>query len=169
MERKLKMEFKEEKMTPAYATIPILMAEDDDGDRLLTRKAMERNKIPNPLVTVENGEELLDYLYRRGKFSTLASAPAPCFILLDLNMPRMDGREALKIMKTDERLKKIPVVILTTSQAEEDILNCYGMGANSYIAKPPTFDGLVKVVQSLKDYWLDVVEFPPEKGFYGHA
>jgi two-component system response regulator len=156
-------------MTPALAAIPILMAEDDDGDRFLTRKAMEKSKIANPLVTVENGEELLDYLYRRGKFSASAAAPAPCFILLDLNMPRMDGREVLKVIKSDEVLKKIPVIILTTSTAEEDILGCYGMGANSYITKPPTFEGLLKVVQSLKDYWLDVVEFPSEKGRFFHA
>jgi len=156
-------------MTPALAALPILMAEDDDGDRFLTRKAMEKNRVANPLVTVENGEELLDYLYRRGKFSSSSSAPTPCFILLDLNMPRVDGREALKVIKSDEALKKIPVIVLTTSNAEEDILSCYGMGANSYITKPPTFEGLLKVVQSLKDYWLDVVEFPSEKGPLFHA
>lgn len=148
-------------MTPAPAISPILMADDDDGDLFLARKAMERNHVPNPLVTVANGEELLDYLYRRGKFSGF-NAP-PCFILLDLNMPRMDGREVLKIIKSDDILKKIPVVVLTTSKAQEDILGSYGMGANSYITKPSTFEGLLKVVQSLKDYWIDIVEFPPEK------
>lgn len=156
-------------MTPVSLTIPILMAEDDDGDRLLTRKAMEKNSLTNPLVMVENGEELLDYLYRRGKFSTLVSTPAPCVILLDLNMPRMDGREALKIIKSDENLKKIPVVILSTSKAPEDLLASYDMGANSFISKPSTFEGLVKAMRSLQDYWLKTVELPPEKASHGHA
>jgi len=147
-------------MHPAPATCPILMADDDDGDRLLTQKALEKSRVPNPLVTVINGEELLDYLYRRGKFSGLAPAPMPCFVLLDLNMPLMDGREALRVIKGDERLRKIPVVVLTTSKAEEDILRCYDTGANSYITKPASFEELVRVVQSLKNYWLEVVDLP---------
>jgi CheY-like chemotaxis protein len=155
-------------MIQALATAPILMAEDDDGDCLLTRKAMEKNQVPNPFVTVANGEELLDYLHHRGKFSVSRSAPVPCFILLDLNMPRMDGREALKLIKSDERLKKIPVVVLTTSKAPEDLLGCYDMGANSYVTKPVTFEGLVKTIASMKHYWLETVELPPEmEGHHG--
>ncbi len=147
-------------MVKAQTNIPILMAEDDDGDRLLTKKALEKSQVSNPFITVKDGEELMDYLYRRGAYAKLAASSRPCIILLDLNMPRMDGREALQIIKSDEKLKRIPVVILTTSKAEEDILRSYGMGANSYITKPDSFDGLVKIIESLKDYWLQVVEFP---------
>lgn len=150
-------------MTSADPQAPILMAEDDDSDRLFFRKAMEKNQIPNPLVTVANGEELLDYLYCRGKFAGRnAAKDHPCFILLDLNMPRMDGREALKIVKSDKELRKIPVVILTTSKAEEDIAQSYQIGANSYITKPVDFNGLVRMVDCLKKYWLETVDLPPE-------
>lgn len=148
---------------------PILMAEDDRDDRLITKMALEQNRVANPLVTVENGEELLDYLHHRGKFADSNMAPRPCFILLDLNMPRMDGREALKLIKSDETLRSIPVVIMTTSKAEEDILKSYDMGANSYITKPVTFDGLVKVIHSLKNYWLEIVDLPHEKETENHA
>ncbi len=139
---------------------PILMAEDDPDDRLITSKALEQNRVANPLVTVEDGEELMDYLHRRGKYAPPAEAALPCFILLDLNMPRMDGREALKLIKSDDAFKSIPLVILTTSKAEEDILRGYNLGANSYITKPVTFEGLVTVVRSLKNYWLEIVELP---------
>jgi CheY-like chemotaxis protein len=144
---------------------PILMAEDDPDDQMITRKALEQNRVANPLVIVNDGEELLDYLYHRGKFSEAHAFPAPCFILLDLNMPRMDGREALKIIKADEILRKIPVVVLTTSKAEEDIMKSYNTGANSYITKPVTFEGLVTVIKSLKSYWLEIVDLPDVRGF----
>ncbi len=147
-------------MIKALESAPILMAEDDDGDRLLTRKALERNKVPNPLITVMNGEELMDYLYRRGKFQGLP-APKPCVVLLDLNMPRMDGREALKAIKGDESLRRIPVVVMSTSRAPEDLERSYEAGANSYITKPSTFEEMVKVVESLQHYWLETVELPP--------
>ncbi|HTC20629.1 MAG TPA: response regulator [bacterium] len=147
-------------MGESHLIAPILMAEDDPDDQLITRKALEENRVANPLVVVSNGEELLDYLYHRGKFATPASSPKPCFILLDLNMPRMDGRETLKIIKQDSDLKKIPVVILTTSKAEEDILKSYSTGANSYITKPVTFEGLVNVIRSMKSYWLEIVDLP---------
>lgn len=139
---------------------PILMAEDDEDDRLMAEKAFGENRIANPLVTVSNGVELLDYLHQKGKFSDNSKSIKPCFILLDLNMPKMDGREALKIIKCDEELMRIPVVIITTSKAEEDILISYNVGANSYITKPITFEGLVKVIKTLKDYWLEIVELP---------
>ncbi len=148
-------------MAEKHLLAPILMAEDDPDDQLITRKALEENRVANPLVIVENGELLLDYLHRRGKFAQEASV-TPCFILLDLNMPRMDGREALKLIKQDPALKKIPVVVLTTSKAEEDILKSYNTGANSYITKPVTFAGLVGVIRSLKNYWLEIVDLPFE-------
>jgi two-component system response regulator len=139
---------------------PILMAEDDEDDRMMTEKAFRENRIGNPLVTVANGADLLDYLRHLGKFTDGARSSKPCLILLDLNMPKIDGREALKIIKGDENLMRIPVVIITTSKAEEDILVSYNVGANSYITKPITFDGLVKVIKTLKDYWLEIVELP---------
>jgi CheY-like chemotaxis protein len=143
---------------------PILMAEDDADDRMMAKRALSENWVANPLVMVNNGEELMDYLNQKGKYSDPETSPRPCFILLDLNMPRMDGREALKAIKADEKLKSIPVVIMTTSKAEEDILASYNVGANSYITKPFTFEGLVKVVKALKDYWLEIVELPSTDG-----
>ena len=151
-------------MTVKRNVAPILMAEDDLDDRLLARRALNENYVANPLITVNNGEELLDYLYQKGKFSDPATSPKPCFILLDLNMPKMDGREALKIIKEDETLKGIPIVVMTTSKAEEDIFESYNEGANSYITKPITFAGLVKVIKALKNYWLEIVQLPSEDG-----
>ena len=150
-------------MNLRHTVAPILMAEDDRDDRLITQKALEENRVANPLVVVENGEELLDYLHLKGKYSHLGPSSKPCFILLDLNMPRMDGREALKQIKLDPDLRRIPVVILTTSKAEEDILRSYNTGANSYITKPVTFEGLVKVIKSLQNYWLEIVDLPEEE------
>lgn len=115
-------------MTEKRNIAPILMAEDDADDRLFTGMALKENSVANPLVTVNNGEELLEYLYQKGKFSDPATSPQPCFILLDLNMPKLDGREALKIIKDDEKLKGIPVVVMTTSKAEEDIFASYDEG-----------------------------------------
>jgi CheY-like chemotaxis protein len=143
---------------------PILMAEDDVDDRLMAKMALSNNFVANPLVTVNNGVELLEYLRQEGKYSDQASSPKPCFILLDLNMPKMDGREALKVIKEDANLKNIPVVIMTTSKAEEDILQSYGEGANSYITKPVTFEGLVSVIKALKNYWLEIVALPVAEG-----
>jgi CheY-like chemotaxis protein len=139
---------------------PILMAEDDEDDRMMAEKAFRENRIANPLVTVANGADLLDYLRQKGKFADSAMPGRPCLILLDLNMPKMDGREALKLIKADEKLMRIPVVIITTSKAEEDILKSYNTGANSYITKPITFEGLVRVIRTLRDYWLEIVELP---------
>jgi CheY-like chemotaxis protein len=147
-------------MGDPHLIAPILMAEDDPDDQLITRKALEENRVANPLVIVSNGEELLDYLRHEGKFAPPAGSPKPCFILLDLNMPRMDGRETLKFLKQDPDFKKIPVVILTTSKAEEDILKSYNTGANSYVTKPVTFEGLVNVIRSMKSYWLEIVDLP---------
>lgn len=139
--------------------IPILMADDDPDDRMLAREAMEENKVANQMVFVENGEELLDYLYQRGAYNA-DNAPRPGLILLDLNMPRMDGREALRYIKSDPGLRRIPVVILTTSKAEEDIVRSYDLGVNSFITKPVTFDELVKVTREISSYWFGIVELP---------
>lgn len=147
-------------MTGKSRMVPVLMAEDDEDDRMMAERAFRENRIANPLVTVGNGADLLDYLRQKGKFADSSKSPRPCLILLDLNMPKMDGREALKLIKGDEKLMRIPVVIITTSKAEEDILKSYNTGANSYITKPITFEGLVKVIKTLKDYWLEIVELP---------
>jgi len=140
--------------------ITILMAEDDPEDRMFAQEGFRENRLCNDLRFVEDGQELMDYLYRRGKYAAPGTAPSPGLILLDLNMPRMDGREALREIKTDPELRAIPVVVLTTSQAQEDILRSYQIGANSYITKPVTFDDLVNAIKVLGIYWFEVVELP---------
>jgi len=140
--------------------IVILMADDDADDRMLTRDALEESRLANELRFVADGEELMDYLKRRGRFAEPASAPRPGVILLDLNMPRKDGREALREIKADAELRRIPIVVLTTSKAEEDILRSYDLGANSYITQPVTFESLVEVMRGLGRYWLEIVELP---------
>ncbi len=140
--------------------ITILCAEDDADDRLLMRDALEESQLGDRLLFVEDGEELMAYLRREGKWTDATLSPRPGLILLDLNMPRKDGREALREIKQDERLRRIPVVVLTTSSAEADILNSYGIGANSYIIKPVTFDGLVGVMRALGRYWSSIVALP---------
>jgi len=140
--------------------IVILMAEDDPDDRMLAEEALQESHVANTLRFVENGEELMDYLKHRGKYADPASAPRPGLILLDLNMPKMDGREALRAIKSDPELRSIPVVVLTTSKAEEDILRSYDEGANSYIIKPVTFEGLVEAMKTLQRYWFEIIELP---------
>ncbi len=144
----------------ACRTITILMADDDPDDCLLVSKAFKAGRLRNDLRFVNDGEDLMDYLYRRGRYDDPDQAPRPGLILLDLNMPRKDGREALKEIKEDPSLREIPVVVLTTSKNEEDVLKSYNLGANSYITKPVTFDGLVEVVKSLGKYWFEIVELP---------
>ena len=134
--------------------ITILMADDDEDDRLLTQDALAESRVLNELYFVEDGVELLEYLERKGKFEDKNSSPRPGLILLDLNMPRMDGREAL------QAIKGIPVVILTTSKQEEDMVKGYDLGAASYITKPVTFDGLVELMKTLGKYWVEFVELP---------
>src|SRR5437763_5417255 len=138
--------------------IVILLADDDEEDRMLTADALEESRVVNDLRFVEDGDELLDYLYHRGKYSDPSTAPAPGLILLDLNMPRKDGREALREIKADPDLRRIPIVVLTTSKAEEDIYRTYDLGANSFITKPVTFEGLVSVMRDVGRYWIEVVE-----------
>lgn len=142
--------------------ITILMADDDQEDCMLAKDALEEARLANDLRFVEDGEELMDYLKRRGKYANPKDSPRPGIILLDLNMPRKDGREALEEIKADPELKTLPVVILTTSDADEDILRSYDLGANSYITKPVTFDGLIKIMLALKTYWFEIVELPEE-------
>ncbi len=141
--------------------VTILMADDDADDRELTRSAMQESRLANDLRCVEDGEELLDYLHRRGRYADPKDSPRPGLILLDLNMPRKDGREALQEIKSDPALRHIPVVILTTSKTEEDILRTYNLGANCFITKPVTFDGLTDVVKVLDKHWFQLVELPP--------
>ena len=138
--------------------IVILMADDDDDDYLLTKKALKESKLLNTLVRVTDGEELLDYLYSRGEYEKTAVRPG--VILLDLNMPRKDGREALKEIKNDPKLRNIPVVIFTTSNAEEDVYKTYQLGSNSFITKPVTFENLISVMKTLGAYWFEIVELP---------
>ena len=141
-------------------SVPILIADDDEDDREMIRDALKESRLLNNLHCVKDGEELLDYLHHRGKFTDQIKNPLPGLILLDLNMPRMDGREALREIKTHPQLRQIPVVVLTTSQAEEDIFRTYDLGVNSFITKPVSFDNLVKVMKTIGHYWFDIVELP---------
>lgn len=140
--------------------ITILWAEDDPDDRLLAYDALDESSFSSDLHFVEDGEELMDYLHRRGKYIE-REAPRPSVILLDLNMPRKDGREALSEIKANAELRCIPVVVLTTSKAQEDVLRTYELGVSSFIVKPPTFTELVDVVGTLGRYWFEIVELPP--------
>jgi CheY-like chemotaxis protein len=140
-------------------SILILMADDDDDDYLLTKKALKKSKLLNDLYRVKDGEELLDYLRQEGDYKD-TEVRRPGLILLDLNMPRKDGREALSEIKQDKRFADIPVVVFTTSKAEEDVYKTYQLGVNSFITKPVTFDSLIQVMQALGTYWFEVVELP---------
>lgn len=139
--------------------IVILMADDDDDDFLLTRKALVESKLLNELIRVKDGEELIDYLTQKGEYEG-RDTKRPGVILLDLNMPRKDGREALKEIKSNPDLSGIPVVVFTTSKAEEDIYRSYQLGVNSFITKPVTFENLISVMQALGKYWFEIVELP---------
>ena len=143
--------------------LTILLADDDADDRMLTRDAFEESRLRNNLEMVEDGEELMDYLHNRGKFSGDGAKTQPSLILLDLNMPRKDGREALKEIKACPELRQIPIIILTTSKAEEDIIRTYDLGVNSFITKPVTFEALVEVLKTVGKYWFEIVELPPTK------
>jgi CheY-like chemotaxis protein len=142
--------------------ITILICDDDEDDRMLTQQALEGAHISNALRFVEDGEQLLDYLYQRGEFAgETGKAPRPGLILLDLNMPRMGGREVLRVIKGDKTLHDIPVVVLSTSRLDEDVTRSYQLGVNSFITKPVTFSGLVEAMNVLGRYWLEIVELPP--------
>ena len=146
-----------------HETIVILLAEDDPDDRMLTIRALQHNRLANDVKWVEDGEELMDYLYRRGPYESPASAPQPGLILLDLNMPRMDGREALQAIKADPELRRIPVVVLTTSHAERDVVQSYDLGVNAFVTKPVTFVELADALKVLGNFWFQIVKLPPQQ------
>jgi CheY-like chemotaxis protein len=142
--------------------VTILMADDDEDDRLLTAGALKRSRLINDVRFVVDGDDLMQYLRRTGAYGPGGlPAPRPGLILLDLNMPKKDGREVLKVIKADENLRDIPVVILSTSRLDEDIVRSYQLGVNSFITKPVTFSGLVDAMNVLGRYWLEIVELPP--------
>ncbi len=141
-------------------SITLLVADDDAEDCMLARDALKESRLANEVHFVSDGEELFDYLKRRGKYAAAAASPRPGLILLDLNMPKKDGREALRELKADPDLRHIPIVILSTSQAEEDIFRSYDAGVSSFITKPVSFQGLVEVMKTLGKYWFDIVELP---------
>jgi CheY-like chemotaxis protein len=146
--------------------IEILLVEDNPGDVELTANALRAGKICNRMNVVEDGESAMAFLRKQGDY---ASAPCPDVVLLDLNLPRKDGREVLAEIKSDPGLKKIPVIILTTSQAEEDILRAYNLAANCYITKPVDLDQFTKVVQAIEDFWFTVVKLPPNESAHEDA
>ena len=141
-------------------SVTILIADDDVEDRLLAKEALGEARLVNDLRFVEDGNELMDYLHHQGAYADPAESPRPGLVLLDLNMPKMDVREALKEIKADPLLRVIPIVVLTTSKAEEDIYRTYDLGASSFVTKPMTFEGLVELMKTLKRYWFDIVELP---------
>ncbi len=149
-------------MRASGTPIQIVIAEDDPDDRLLIEDALSEARLANGIKFVQDGVELLEYLRRTGRYLDLTRKFLPGLVLLDLNMPRMDGREVLKVIKEDPVLRRVPVAVLTTSSAEEDIFRTYDLGVNSFITKPVTFERLVEVMQSLTDYWFQIVRLPSE-------
>lgn len=141
--------------------ITILIADDDADDRFLAKEALDESRLANTIQFVEDGEELMEYLRQEGRYAGSKENRRPGLILLDLNMPRKDGREALREIKADPRLRQIPIVVLTTSKSDEDIVRSYDLGVNSFITKPVTFEGLVEVMRTLQKYWFEIVELPP--------
>ena len=150
-------------MTSQRLPVTILMADDDPDDRWMASEALEESRVCNELRFVEDGEELMDYLLRQGNFASPETSPVPGLILLDLNMPKKDGRKALEEIKGNPALRRIPVVVLTTSAAEEDIFRTYDLGVSSYITKPVSFEGLVEVMKTLAKYWFEIVELVPQR------
>lgn len=143
--------------------IPVLLVEDDDDDVRLTQRAFVKGKILNKLYVVRDGEEAMEFLEHRGRYTDRVSAPLPGVILLDLNMPLMNGREVLRRIKSNESLRHVPVIILTTSDQEEDIWDCYEHGANTFITKPVRFSNFLEAVVTLGKYWLCVAELAESK------
>jgi CheY-like chemotaxis protein len=150
-------------MTTERKAITILIADDDADDRAFMKEALAECRVANKVEFVEDGEELLDYLRHRGRYANRDRSPRPGLILVDLNMPKKDGREAIAEIKADDDLRMIPIIVLTTSKADEDIYGTYDLGVNSFITKPVTFEGLVAVMKMLKQYWFEVVELPAER------
>jgi CheY-like chemotaxis protein len=146
-------------MKPRHPIV-ILLVDDDEEDLQMTQEALRESRLGNNLRTTCDGEEMMDYLLRRGQYADPSDAPVPGLILLDLNMPKKDGREALAEIKANPDLRQIPVIVLTTSKAEEDIFRSYDLGVNSFITKPVTFAGLVDAMRVLSQYWFEIVELP---------
>jgi len=144
--------------------VTILLADDSEDDRLMTRDALNESFVLNDLREVEDGEQLMDYLHRRGQYTDPSTSPRPGLILLDLNMPRKSGQEALAEIKRDPLLRRIPVIVLTTSEADEDIVRSYELGVSSFITKPVTFHGLVEVMKAFGKYWIEIVAIPSVDG-----
>ena len=140
----------------------ILMADDDDDDFLLVKTALKNSDLPHTLHHVSNGEELMDYLLRKEPYTNTKDYPFPSIVLLDLNMPKKDGREALAEIKSNEDLCRIPIVVLSTSNNKDDIYKCYKLGVNSYIRKPADYKHLVSIFQAFKQYWFEIVELPED-------
>jgi len=149
-------------MSEALTQIRIHMCDDDPDDQLLVSDALEEARLGIPIDFTTNGKELLQYLNREDKYSHLIDQPLPGLILLDLNMPVMDGREVLSKLKQHDKFRSIPIIILTTSKAEADIARTYDMGVNSFIMKPVSFDSLVEMIRSVTDYWFHLVSLPPK-------
>ncbi len=147
----------------ARNSICILLADDDPDDRLLALRALKKNHLANNIQTVEDGEELMEYLHRRGPYAEPGRAPRPGLLLLDLNMPRKDGREALREIKAAPALRSIPIIVLTTSEADRDVLSSYDLGANAFVSKPVTFEGLVDAVRKIGDFWFEIVKLPQQQ------
>lgn len=147
-------------MKPMQRPIVILLVDDDEEDLQMTQEALRESRLGNDLRTTRDGEELMDYLLRRGRYADPADSPMPGLILLDLNMPKKDGREALAEIKANPDLRQIPVIVLTTSKVEEDIFRSYDLGVNSFITKPVTFAGLAEAMKVLSQYWFEIVELP---------
>jgi CheY-like chemotaxis protein len=147
-------------MSSLPKSISILIADDDADDRMMAQDALNECRLTNHIDFVEDGVELLAYLRCQGRYAAPGAARRPGLVILDLNMPRMDGREALRAIKADPSLRRIPVVVMTTSKAEEDIYRTYELGVSSFITKPVTFDGLVAVMRQLGKYWFEIVELP---------
>ncbi|MFE8070077.1 response regulator [Marinobacteraceae bacterium S3BR75-40.1] len=145
-----------------YNAVPILMAEDDAMDRMLTKEALEESRLANPIYFVEDGEQLMRYLRREPPYTDPTEYPYPGVILLDLNMPKMDGRACLRAIRKDPNLKHLPVIVMTTSTQEEEVFRSYGLGANSFICKPIEFEKLVDVMRSFGKYWFTIVDLPHE-------
>ncbi len=141
-------------------SVVILIADDDLDDRIMTQEALNDYNVINQVKSVEDGVELIDYLRRNGKFNNPIENPRPDLILLDLNMPKIDGREALKIIKSDPDLRSIPIIVLTTSNSDIDVIKSYDLGVNCFISKPVTFTRFIEVIRTMGKYWFEIVEFP---------
>lgn len=144
-------------------SIHILMADDDADDRFLAAEALQEAHLRNQINFVKDGEELMEYLHHLGQYENIQTSPSPGIILLDLNMPKKDGREALVEIKADPELRRIPIVVLTTSKTEEDVLRSYDLGVSGYITKPVSFEGLIEVMRTIGHYWFDIVELPEQR------